>query len=197
MKTFGQSSQVAIANAQTTMQQATATGTALALQPREKPLSVTDFAKIETLIEENCTVKTARRLKSVPLKDADGFIYAWASELESLGTEIVVNQELDQRLIEAIQRPAKSVNTIYHFTRLAATKRNTRGDAGFQVILEDLAYDLRGKSEWAMIKACEYFRKQPSPFFPDHHQILEKVEQFDKAAKNLVQKPLQIEGNKS
>ena len=196
MKTLAQSTEVAIAAAQNAMQQAKAKGTAVSLPARETPLTVADFGKLEQLIEQVCTVKPITKLVSVPLKYHDGYIYGWGSDLEYVGTQIIAHEDLDQRLIDAIQRPATAVNTIYHFTRLAAIKRNTRGDIGFQVVLEDLAYDLRGKSEWAMMKAAEYFRAQPSPFFPDFRDIIEKVEQFDKAAKNIVYNPLQIEGPK-
>lgn len=186
----------AVTIAQNAMDGAKAKGSAVSLPARENPLTVADFAKIEQLIEKSCSVKPTRRSVSVAKKDADGFIYAWGFELEDTGMQIIALEDLDQRLIEAIQRPAAAVNTIYHFTRLAATKRNTRGDAGFQVVLEDLAYDLRGKSEWAMMKACEFFRAQPSPFFPDHSEIIAKVEDFDRATKNIAYNPLQIESSK-
>lgn len=168
---------------------------AVALPPRETPLTVPDFAKLEELVARDCEIKPIYKHGTKKFKDADGFVYREEFDLIETGLEIRALTEIDQRLAEAIQRPATPTGAIYHFTRLAATKRNTRGNTGFQVALEDLAYDLRGKSEWAIMKACEFFRKDPSPFFPDHSAILEKVELFDRAAQTL--KPLQIEGPKS
>lgn len=196
MQKLEHSASKAVTIAQNAMESAKAKRQDISLPAREQPLTVPDFGKLEQLIERSCTVKPTRKSVSVPKKDADGYIYAWGFELEDTGMQIIAHEDLDKRLIEAIQRPSSNVNTIYHFTRLAAVKRNTRGDMGFQVLLEDLAYDLRGKSEWAMMKAAEYFRAQPSPFFPDHHEIIEKVEAFDRACKNIVYNPLQIEGPK-
>ena len=188
MKTIGQSALVAIQQAKDIVEANKAKGTTVTLPAREKPLTVPDFAKIETLIENSCTVKSIRKHGSLPKKDPDGFIYAWTFESTEIGLEIIAIEDIDPRLIDAVQRPASSQGVIYHFTRLAALKRNTKGDVGFQVTLEDLAYDLRGRSEWAIMKSCEYFRKQKSPFFPDHAEILEIVEKFHKAA--LTIKPI-------
>lgn len=185
MKTVAQAAITAIAKAQDTMELAKAKGTAISLPARETPLTVADFAKLEDLLNRDAVTKPITRSISVPLKDHDGFIYKWDFALETVGLEILPHGDIDHRLIEAIQRPATSTGAIYHFTRLAATKRNTRGDAGFQVALEDLAYDLRGRSEWAIMKACEFFRAQPSPFFPDHSEIIAKVELYDRASKTL------------
>jgi len=77
---------------------------------------------------------------------------------------ILFAAETDPRLVEAIQRPATIEAIIYHFTRLAAHKRNTKGDMGFQILLEDIAHDLRYASEWAIVKACIELRNDPSPF---------------------------------
>lgn len=172
--------------------------TAIALQPRETPLTVADFAKLEELVTRDCVIKPITKTVNVPKKDTTGFVYGWELDLIPVGLSIAaVDKKLPAQLIEALQRPATPTGAIYHFTRLAATKRNTRGDTGFQVALEDLAYDLRGRSEWAIMKACEHFRREASPFFPDHSAILEKVELFDRAALEIKPEPLQIEGPKS
>ena len=192
MKSLGQSAMTAVTVAQQHIESAKAKGTAIALPPREKPLSVVDFGKLEAIIERDCTIKQIKKSIDVPKKDHDGYIYAWDFDVVVIGLELIPHADVDHRLVEAVQRPATPTGAIYHFTRLAAIKRNTRGDVGFQIALEDLAYDLRGRSEWAIMKACEFFRAQPSPFFPDHSEIMAKVEFFDKAAQSL-----KIEGPKS
>lgn len=120
MQKLSHSASKAVTVAQNAMESAKAKGTAVSLPAREIPLTVSDFGKLEQLIEKSCTVKPITNLKSVPLKDPDGYIYKWTSELEYTGTQIIALEDLDQRLIEAIQRPSSSTNTIYHFTRLAA-----------------------------------------------------------------------------
>lgn len=165
------------------------------LSPRPHPLSVADFSKLETLVDEHCEVKPILKNVSNPKKDPDGHIYGWTFETEVQGISITPCENMDQRIIDALNRPASIECLVYHFTRLAAVKRNTKGDTAFQIMLEDLAYDLKGKSEWAVMKACEFFRKQESPFFPDHAQIMAQVNIFDRAARD-VGKAVRLEGPK-
>lgn len=155
----------------------------LSLSPREKPLTVPDFAKLNDLIDQHGHLKQKQKSGQRPLKDADGYIYRWEFCLDPDGFELSLDNA-DPRLIEALQRPASSQTIVYHFTRLSGTKRNTKGNMGFQVLLEDLSYDLRGRSEFAIMKACELFRKDTSPFFPDHSVIIEKVEEIHNAIMN-------------
>lgn len=157
----------------------------VSLPARPKPLSASDFAKIEDIIITTCKTEEIRRDKKIPVLDENGIPYRWEFDTEIVGIQITKTDQTDPRLIEAIQRPATIEAILYHFTRLAAHKRNTKGETGFQILLEDIANDLRYASEWAIVKACIDLRNDPSPFFPDHKTIIDKVDFYDKASKEI------------
>lgn len=155
------------------------------LEPREKPLSVEDYQKLETLLASNYKILTD--LVSVPLVDTHGEVYGWRKEARQVGIAIT-SDTLDPRVIQAVQRPATKKAIGVHLTRLAAHKHNARGGIAFQVIVEDACRDLEGCSEWAVMKAYDRLRNEPGDFFPSLKTIVDTVKWFDAGAKSMGEK---------
>jgi hypothetical protein len=151
--------------------------TNLALSPRHTPLTATDCAKLS----RHAKVQFKTEWGPIkPLLNAYGTIYDWEWGVKPIGCALELLSN-DSRVLPALKRPTTPLNTMYHFTRLAATKRNTKGDAGFQIMLEDLAYDLRDCSEWAIIETCSRLRLDSSPFFPDYSFLVQAVRELNAA----------------
>lgn len=157
----------------------------IALPPRDQPLSVSDFSKLEAAVEKSFDARPVEKSVFKPKLDYEGKPYGETFDVVQTGLELITVGDVDRRLVEAIQRPTIPTHTIYHLSRLAAHMRNTRGETGFQAILEDLAYDLRGVSEWAIVKACEHFRRSGLPFFPSAHDFVDRARLFDRAVRTL------------
>lgn len=71
-------------------------------------------------------------------------------------------------------RPAESRHIVFHLTRLASHRRDNRGAEALSAALEDIAFDLRGVSEWAVIQACRELRGKPG-WYPSTGEILGAV----------------------
>lgn len=147
---------------------------------REKPLSMEEFSKLETYAEKCMTIREKHVSKSVPKTDADGNIYGWERDLVPAGKEVFFKSEPDERVMEAIMRPATKEAIFIHITRLSEHKPYGRGASGWQTIVEDLIHDLNGSSEWAIIKACEQFRlTKGMTFFPDTAELVHSIRNLD------------------
>lgn len=178
MKTLGKAALEAITNIQIRKPNE------VSLPSREQPLSVVDFGKIEDLIKRDFDVQENNKPIFVAIYDKDGNYIKDEYDERMIGLNLKSLTEVDTKMLDAIKRPAGTSNTIYHIARLSAHMRNTKGEDGFQTILEDLAYDMRDISEWALIKTCEFFRKSGKPFFPTAKEFTDQANIFDKAAKN-------------
>lgn len=155
------------------------------LEPREQPLTVDDYKKIEMQIEKNFRVKSLRYSKSMPKVDNHGDIYGWESESFETGIEFILTGAPSPKLIDAMTRPATSKHIAYHLTRLSAHKHNAQGGFRFQVIIEDACRDLEGASEWAVCKAYDKLRYADGNFFPSVKEIVDAVRWFDTAAQKI------------
>jgi hypothetical protein len=155
------------------------------LEPRQAPITTEDFNKIEALIEKSFHVGTITEGRQVPQVDTEGDIYGWEFQSVPIGIVLHPRGEVDTRLIDAIQRPATRQQIAYHLTRLSAHKRNAKGATAFQVIIEDACVDLQGRSEWAIVKACDSLRKSEGDFFPSLNDIRKEAEWYDRAAQNI------------
>lgn len=111
-------------------------------------------------------------------------------ELELGGMEVFRKGEVSERLLEALQRPARPMHIAMHLTRLAQHLPYGRGAEGFQIVLEDITKDLEGVSEFAIIKTCERFRLDPDlTFFPATALLVKYAKDIDWSLRNLSAEP--------
>lgn len=163
----------------------TAQKSEVALPARTTALSRHDFDKIEYRINRHFEIAEIRDsgVRWVEERGQSEF-QSWVT-----GTSVKPIGDVPGELIEAIRRPATPQHINAHLTRLAAHKRQTKGAGAFKIILEDLAYDLDGVSEWAIMKACEQFRKDPAPFFPETGEIIAVIGKWNDTAKKFGEPP--------
>lgn len=149
-------------------------------QYREKPLTLEDFSKLENLASRFMAVKEKTISKPVPVADNDGNIYRWEYDLIPVGTDVCFTGNPDERVMDAIMRPATRQAVAIHLARLCQHKPYARGHEGFQVVVEDMLHDLDGCSEWAVIKTCEHFRlSRTTRFFPDTADFVDGIKKLD------------------
>lgn len=159
------------------------------LEPREKPLTVEAFEKIEEVLHRHFEVKTLTAAQSVPKVDAQGEIYGWEIRAVPVGVGIKAKGEVDTRIVDAVQRPATKAAINFHLTKLSAHKRTTQGGMAFKIILSDAERDLEGCSEWAVMKAYDKLRNEPGDFFPSLKTIVDTVKWFDAGARSMGNTP--------
>jgi hypothetical protein len=155
------------------------------LEPRQAPITPEDFQKLEAVIEKSFDLRPVYKSIRRPVADDNGNVYRWEHDVEEVGLSLSQKTEADQRLLDAMRRPATAQIIAYHLTRLSAHKRNTKGGTAFQVIVEDLKRDLDGVSEWALVKAYEDLRKEEGDFFPSANHIAERVKYYQGALENI------------
>ena len=154
-------------------------------KPRAKPLDIANFEKIETLIGTVFKVTPRTESVSVPMKDDLGHVYRYESQSVQTGWTIEQTQKPPIGFLESLRRPAAPGYITAHLTRLEAHLKHTRGPAAFTVICEDIDRDLAGISEWAVVKACETFRKSGKPWFPDTPDFQTEARKWDEFTKTL------------
>ena len=158
---------------------------------RKKPLDPVKFATLEVDLARCFDIKPMTRAVSVPLKDAEGKVYAWetGSVDDGLGFTQIAMPPI--KFVEALCRPAAPGYITAHLTRLEAHLKHTRGPEAFTLICEDIDRDLTGCSEWAVVKACETFRQGTKPWFPDTPAFIAEVRKWDDLARRMAEpKPL-------
>lgn len=152
---------------------------------RDKPLSSNDFYKLETLIEQNVSFREKENYALVWEMDEYGD-RVQVKRPTGLGCEIFFYGELEPRLMEAVQRPAKDTHIGVHLMELAAHKPWGRGPEMWSIVVRDLTRDLAGVSEFCIVKACEKFRRDPDlKFFPDTAVLLSFIKEMDWRLKNV------------
>lgn len=146
----------------------------LAVLPRQNPLGEADFLQIEKDIEQNASRTEQPIYGSLVTRDKSGEIVS--REFDRIGTRVVFSgfQNIPVSTLQEIQRPATMSSIIYHLTRLAVHRRHADGPEALGVRVSDLASDLRGVSEWAIVSACRDLRKF-GRFFPTNEEILKAV----------------------
>lgn len=149
---------------------------------REKPLSMEEYSKLELHAGKYITVKEKLIRKNTPKVDEHGEVYGWEYDLVSCGSEVFFKTEPEERLMEALQRPATRQAIGVHLQRLYDHRPYARGNSGWQTVVEDLIHDLNGCSEWAILKTCESFRKQKgATFFPQTADLIMEVKRLDES----------------
>ena len=144
----------------------------LILQPRQSALSLDDYEKLNTLADASFSFKPTFTSSSMPIKDDLGNIVSWEAAIVETGSTLQITGNPDRRLVDALQRPAPAGYIVAHLTRLGAHLRHTKGAAAFTIVTEDVARDMAGMSEWAVVKTCEEFRHGNKPFFPDTPELI-------------------------
>lgn len=157
----------------------------VALVSRETALCTDDYLKIQALIDRSFIITVPVHYTTVPVQDDLGMVYkreSVAIEGEPVWAPV---GEINLKLLEAIKRPAGPGHIAAHLTRLAAHLRHTKGDSAWQIVIEDVARDLNGVSEWAVVRSCAEFRAGDSPFFPDTPALIAKIRKWDAHARKL------------
>jgi hypothetical protein len=155
---------------------------------RPQPLSTEDFRKLEAIAHDTL---------DIALKNVDELFWTTDEYGDRIqrkrsimaGFDIAPKQEINPVLLESLKRQTTPRHTAVHLTRLAAHKPWGRGEEAFSVIVEDLARDLIGVSEWAIVKTCEHYRKDDTiKFFPDTAAFLRIAIETDRSLKNIAPK---------
>lgn len=149
---------------------------------RPAALAPADFAKLQAKASEALSFRPRPRV--VMKRDEYGDM---KEVRDDFGEEVFPKGgEIDPRLVESLTRPTTPRYTVIHLTRLAGHLPFGRGAASFGQVVEDIARDLEGVSEFAIVRACEHFRADESlKFFPPTAAILRYVRDLDYSLKNL------------
>lgn len=147
---------------------------ALALPPRSSALEPDEIAKLDAAIERNFKINREPIYGCANVLDANGALIR--TEFQEIGCKesYVPLGPIPVKLRDAILRPASSRHIVFHLTRLAAHRRDSRGSEALSAALEDIAFDLRGMSEWAVIQACRELRGKQG-WYPSTGEILDAV----------------------
>lgn len=152
---------------------------------REKELDLQQYEQLDVFAHQCLSFKERVIRRLVWGKDEYGDPVQ-REELELCGMEVFRKGDIGEHLLDSLQRPARPMHTIMHLTRLAQHLPYGRGEEGFQMVLEDIAKDLQGVSEYAIIKTCERFRLDPDlTFFPATALLVKYAKDIDWSLRNL------------
>ena len=157
----------------------------VSLPSRPCPLESVEIEKLEQAIGRFFVVKREPIYGYVPVKDKAGEVIR--SEYDIIGEEELFTKtnEPPTQLRDALLRPAERRHTAFHLTRLAAHRRDTRGEDALAAVIEDIAMDLKGVSEWAVIMACRDFRQKPAIWYPTTGEIIESIRKNQRKIETL------------
>lgn len=156
---------------------------------RDPPLSVEEFHQLDAKAEKVLAFRE-RMVKQLTWEHDEYGHRFQKSQLVPSGPEIFPKGEIDERIIKSLCYPAPMKSIIVHFSRLRSHKPYAMGDENWEIIVEDLCKDLHGCSEYAVAKACEYFRKDTSiTFFPDTAILQRRIKDLDFSLRNLTAPP--------
>jgi hypothetical protein len=147
-------------------------------EARPKPLSEEDFIKLNIAAEKYLTIRNTY--------DSNG------KELDLILSD---KGNMPIALLDSLQRPLNTGAIAIQLTKLSFYKSFRGGENGLKVIIVDAKKDLVGKSEWALLKACEEIRKSSDEFF-NYGDFLKSVSRFDYALQRMKRKE-QEENNKT
>lgn len=148
---------------------------------RDKPLSVAQVETLHRKASEAVAFKPRNVTSLVWKRDEYGDLVQVREEHEA-GEEVFVRnrQALTPALLESLLRPAKEEHIGVHLTNLAAHLPYGRGGEGFAVVIADMCRDLEGVSEYAIIRACDRFRRDTElTFFPSSAQFVKFAKDTD------------------
>ncbi len=90
---------------------------------------------------------------------------------------------LNEDIITAFQemaRPAHDDTIRGKLLELSVLKRIDGGEIRIKMVVDSLVKDCSGFSEWAIIEACEHYRKKDTPFFPDVGEYFQYAKMLDR-----------------
>lgn len=159
---------------------------ALALPFRPAPLEADEIDRLGLALTRVAREVKIPKYGSVPVIDALGNAYRHEFDVTGYETNYEIIGPVNQQLLEAIIRPAPKHHVVYHLTRLAIHLRDTRGGA-ISAVFEDIANDLRGVSEWAIICACKELRLGVAKWFPSTSELTETILRHQRNINRLVE----------
>jgi hypothetical protein len=162
----------------------------VSLPARPYPLEGNDIEKLESAIQKIFTIEKKPIFGIVPVRDISGEVFK--HEFDEIGREDVYtprSDEAPQQLKDALLRPAARTHIVFHLTRLATHRRDTTGREAFAVKVEDIARDLEGVSEWAVIISCKEFRNEPETWYPNTGKITEAILKNQKKIEGMFLRP--------
>lgn len=163
------------------------TGNAVSNTFRPSPLEPVEIEKIELALAKSVREIKTEKYGPVPITDQNGNVYKHEFGVIGCDFDYEFYGPIDNRLIEAIRRPTQKDHFVYHLTRLAVHLRDNRGHA-ISAVFEDVANDLRGISEWAVICACKELRAGKSQWFPATGELVETIMRHQRKIDRLAKK---------
>lgn len=178
-----------IVGAMTTTETGQEKSLTVVLPSRPCPLESVEIDKLEQAIGRFFVIKREPVYGCAPVFDANGdFI---KSEYDVIGEEQSFTRSTTppDQLRDALLRPAERRHTVFHLTRLAAHRRDTRGGDALAAVIEDIAMDLKGVSEWAVIIACRDFRQKTAIWYPTTGEIIESIRKNQRKIEAMFRTP--------
>ena len=162
------------------------------LPSRPAPLEIDDIQKLDAAVSRYFSIAQNPQYGYVPIRADDGEVIR--QEYDVIGTDEIYTPrgETPQSLRDALLRPAERRHIIFHLTRLAAHRRDTRGKEALTAVLEDIAYDLKEVSEWAVVMSCREFRRKGT-WYPTTGEIMATIEKNHRKLELLLSPPTKSE----
>lgn len=157
------------------------------LKARDQHLSDSQIENLRTHLEKNSSLQPI--YGNVPQVDSKGEVYGYKFDVRRTVREL--NPDAPRELKEALMRPSTEEAIIYHLIRLGTHVAYTKGKEALSAAVYDLAKELKGVSEWAVIEAVrEYWTNSDNKYYPEsgvilkmirdkHDEVLSMVSAFD------------------
>lgn len=149
-------------------------------QSNPQTLAKAEHQRLSAEAEKTISIKEKIDYRKTPIYGENSYIDRWETQAISHGSEIFFKQEPTPELLTYLKHPATDIYIGKALSDLHAHKPYGRGAEAFQVIIRDLAHDLKDLSHWALKKVLETYRKDPTTtFFPNTAQLLQSVKSLD------------------
>lgn len=157
-----------------------------ALAPRPSPLENDDVAKMDAAIGQFFRVERKPTYGSVPVRDERGEIFRHEFDVVGYSDSYEPTADVPERLRDAMLRPATRQHLVFHLTRLAAHRRDTRGKEAFAAFLEDVSQDLVGVPEWSVVLACREMRGKNETWYPTTGEIMATIKRHQDKVESIL-----------
>lgn len=158
---------------------------------RPQPLAQNEFQHLDRVAERRLSFVERNDYAIVRERDEYGHMVERRKPMITGGPEVFKRGDVSPRLMESILRPVDPRHLAIHLVNLSHHKAFARGEEAWRVVCADIMRDLEGVSEYALIKCCEYFRRQTDTrFFPDSAVFVRRVRDLDFSLRHVaVDKP--------
>jgi len=161
---------------------------ALTLPPREVPLDEKAVEKIEEVLKSSGACKVETKYGNVPVRDDEGEIIKWV--FGAVETKKVYDPEkISEKIRDTLLRPASKQAIAFHLIRLGAHVRDTMGAEALAVKASDIAREIDGVSEWAVIETCREVWLSKQKWYPQSGELVETIRRKDEAMKAMLNPP--------